>query len=55
MVLVDFTIVQVALPSIGTGLGFCYMINIAALTGTRRGEEGFSSGLINTSRLIGGR
>jgi len=29
-------------------------INIAALTGTRRGEEGLASGLINTSRQIGG-
>ncbi|MFL6412371.1 MAG: MFS transporter, partial [Nitrososphaeraceae archaeon] len=37
----------------GTGLGFTAM-NIAALTGTRRGEEGLASGLINTSRQIGG-
>ncbi|MBV9666668.1 MAG: MFS transporter [Nitrososphaeraceae archaeon] len=37
----------------GTGLGFT-AINIAALTGTRRGEEGLGSGLINTSRQIGG-
>ena len=37
----------------GTGLGFT-AINIAALTGTRRGEEGLASGLINTSRQIGG-
>jgi EmrB/QacA subfamily drug resistance transporter len=38
---------------LGTGLGFT-AINIAALTGTRRGEEGLASGLINTSRQIGG-
>jgi EmrB/QacA subfamily drug resistance transporter len=37
----------------GTGLGFT-AINIAALTGTRRGKEGLASGLINTSRQIGG-
>jgi len=37
----------------GTGLSFT-AINIAALTGTRRGEEGLASGLINTSRQIGG-
>jgi EmrB/QacA subfamily drug resistance transporter len=37
----------------GTGLGFT-AINIAALTGTRKGEEGLASGLINTSRQIGG-
>jgi hypothetical protein len=37
----------------GTGLGFT-AINIAALTGTKRGEEGLASGLINTSRQIGG-
>jgi len=28
--------------------------NIAALSGTRRGEEGIASGLINTSRQVGG-
>ena len=40
---------------IGVGFGLGYTaINIAALTGTRRGEEGFTSGLINTSRQIGG-
>src|SRR5919199_516031 len=38
---------------IGTGLSFT-AINIAALTGTRKGEEGLASGLINTSRQIGG-
>lgn len=37
----------------GTGLSFT-AINIAALTGTRKGEEGLASGLINTSRQIGG-
>jgi hypothetical protein len=39
--------------ALGTGLGFT-AINIAALIGTRRGEEGLASGLINTSRQIGG-
>jgi hypothetical protein len=40
---------------IGVGFGLSYTaINIAALTGTRRGEEGLASGLINTSRQIGG-
>ena len=39
--------------ALGTGLGFT-AINIAALMGTRRGEEGLTSGLINTSRQIGG-
>src|SRR5215467_374821 len=39
--------------ALGTGLGFT-TINIAALMGTRRGEEGLASGLINTSRQIGG-
>jgi MFS family permease len=37
----------------GTGLGFT-AVNIAALKGTRKGEEGLASGLINTSRQIGG-
>jgi len=37
----------------GTGFGFT-AINIAGLQGTRRGEEGLASGLINTSRQIGG-
>jgi EmrB/QacA subfamily drug resistance transporter len=41
------------LNGFGTGLGFT-AINIAALTGTKRGEEGLASGLINTSRQIGG-
>jgi hypothetical protein len=36
-----------------TALGFT-AINIAALMGTRRGEEGLASGLINTSGQIGG-
>jgi fucose permease len=39
--------------AVGTGLGFT-AINIAALTGTRRGEERLASGSINTSRQIGG-
>jgi EmrB/QacA subfamily drug resistance transporter len=41
------------LNGVGTGLGFT-AINVAALTGTKRGEEGLASGLINTSRQIGG-
>src|SRR5919205_3508271 len=41
------------LIGIGTGLSFT-AINIAALAGTRKGEEGLASGLINTSRQIGG-
>ena len=41
------------LNGFGTGLSFT-AINITALTGTRRGEEGLASGLINTSRQIGG-
>jgi len=39
--------------ALGTGLGFT-AINIAALMGTRRGEEGLASELINTSGQIGG-
>ncbi len=38
---------------LGTGLSFT-SINIAALTGTGKGEEGLASGFINTSRQIGG-
>ena len=41
------------LIGLGTGLSFT-AINIAALTGTRKGEEGLASGLVNTSRQIGG-
>jgi EmrB/QacA subfamily drug resistance transporter len=41
------------LVGLGTGLGFT-ATNIAALTGTRRGEEGLASGLFNT-RQIGGQ
>ena len=37
----------------GTGFGFT-AINIAGLMGIRKGEEGLASGLINTSRQIGG-
>jgi MFS family permease len=37
----------------GTGFGFT-AINIAGLQGTRKGEEGLASGLINTSHQIGG-
>ena len=46
-------LVPIILNGVGTGLGFT-AINIAALTGTKRGEEGLASGLINTSRQIGG-
>jgi len=46
-------LVPIILNGVGTGLGFT-AINIAALTGTKRGEEGLASGLINTSRGIGG-
>lgn len=41
------------LIGLGTGFGFT-AINIAGLQGTRKGEEGLASGLINTSRQIGG-
>ncbi|HZA07584.1 MAG TPA: MFS transporter, partial [Nitrososphaeraceae archaeon] len=41
------------LIGVGTGLSFT-AINIAVLTGLRKGEEGLASGLINTSRQIGG-
>jgi hypothetical protein len=38
---------------IGVGYGLAITaINIAALTGTRKGEEGLASGLINTSSQI---
>jgi hypothetical protein len=46
-------LIPMLLIGVGVGLGFT-AINIAALTGTRRGEEGLASGLINTSRQIGG-
>ncbi len=46
-------LIPTLLIGFGTGLGFT-AINIAALGGTRRGEEGLASGLINTSRQIGG-
>ena len=40
---------------IGVGYGLAITaINIAALNGTKRGEEGLASGMINTSRQIGG-
>ena len=39
--------------AVGTGFSFT-AINIAALAGTKKGEEGLASGLINTSRQIGG-
>ena len=41
------------LTAFGAGVSFT-AINIAALKGTRKGEEGLASGLINTSRQIGG-
>jgi EmrB/QacA subfamily drug resistance transporter len=46
-------LVPMLLIGIGIGLGIT-VVNIAALTGTRKGEEGLASGLINTSRQIGG-
>jgi EmrB/QacA subfamily drug resistance transporter len=46
-------LIPMLLNGLGTGLGFT-AINIVALTGTKRGEEGLASGLINTSRQIGG-
>ena len=46
-------LIPMLLNGFGTGLAFT-AINIAALTGTKRGEEGLASGLINTSRQIGG-
>jgi MFS family permease len=46
-------LIPMLLNGFGTGLGFT-AINIAALTGTKKGEEGLVSGLINTSRQIGG-
>ena len=46
-------LIPMLLIGVGVGLGFT-AINIAALTGTRRGEERLASGLINTSRQIGG-
>jgi hypothetical protein len=41
------------LIGVGMGLGIT-VVNIAALSGTRKGEEGLASGIINTSRQIGG-
>ncbi len=41
------------LIAFGTGFGFT-AINIAGLMGIKSGEEGIASGLINTSRQIGG-
>jgi EmrB/QacA subfamily drug resistance transporter len=46
-------LVPMLLVGLGTGLGFT-ATNIVALAGTRRGEEGLASGLINTSRQMGG-
>jgi hypothetical protein len=46
-------LIRMLLIGVGVGLGFT-AINISALTGTRRGEEGIASGLLNTSRQIGG-
>ncbi|HYX50000.1 MAG TPA: MFS transporter [Ktedonobacteraceae bacterium] len=50
---IDGLLGPMLLIGVGTGLGIT-AINISALTGTRRGEEGLASGLINTSRQIGG-
>ena len=46
-------LVPMLLIGFGIGLGIT-VVNIAALTGIRKGEEGLASGLINTSRQIGG-
>jgi MFS family permease len=46
-------LVPMLLIGVGLGLGIT-VVNIAALSGTRKGEEGLASGLINTSRQIGG-
>jgi MFS family permease len=46
-------LVPMLLIGAGVGLGIT-AVNIAALSGTRKGEEGLASGLINTSRQIGG-
>ena len=49
----DVLLGPMLLIGFGTGFGFT-AINIAGLMGTRKGEEGLASGLINTSRQIGG-
>jgi EmrB/QacA subfamily drug resistance transporter len=50
-----FSILLVPMFLIGFGTGFGFTaINIAGLQGTKKGEEGLASGLINTSRQIGG-
>jgi len=46
-------LVPMLIIGFGTGLSFT-PINIVALTGMRKGEEGLASGLLNTSRQIGG-
>jgi EmrB/QacA subfamily drug resistance transporter len=46
-------LVPMLIVALGTGFSFT-AINIAGLTGTKKGEEGLASGLINTSRQIGG-
>jgi EmrB/QacA subfamily drug resistance transporter len=39
----------------GVGMAFCFVpVTIAGLTGVGRGEAGVASGLINTSRQVGG-
>jgi EmrB/QacA subfamily drug resistance transporter len=48
---------DVLFPSIlvGVGLGFAFVpVTIAAVAGTRPGEAGLASGLINTSQQVGG-
>jgi EmrB/QacA subfamily drug resistance transporter len=48
---------DVLFPSmiVAVGLGFAFVpVTIAAVTGTRPGEAGLASGLINTSQQIGG-
>ena len=50
-----FSILLESMLLIGFGTGFGFTaINIAGLQGTKKGEEGLASGLINTSRQIGG-
>jgi EmrB/QacA subfamily drug resistance transporter len=50
-----FTLVLPATIAIALGIGFAFpAYNIAALMGAKSGEEGLASGLINTSRMVGG-
>lgn len=50
-----FTVVLPATVIVALGLGLAFpAYSIAALMGAKRGEEGLASGLINTSRQMGG-